>query len=144
LKAYILYLNLIPEIAVIIISYVFFALNDQCKNNNKFFLGFTLFLSFILFINLLFFCLFPHNEEFCPSEKKCCECDCNKENCDCNGHCNSGDGDGCEIIIFILLVFLVIYMIYRFLIYIGHIGRMILLDIFSGIISIIYLFIIFF
>ena len=75
MKKFIFYLNLIPEIAVIVITFLF-ALDEKYENDNELFLGFASFLSSILFFDLLFLCIFPHNEGVCTSSNNCCDCDC--------------------------------------------------------------------
>ena len=119
MKSFILYLNLIPEIAVITVTFLF-ALDSKYENDNELFLGFASFLSSVLFFNLLFLCIFPHNEGICPSENNFCECDCDHkdEDCDnCDINCNNNNNSDNEAFFIIIIIILVLL---HFLFYLNY------------------------
>ena len=95
MKKIVFYLNLIPEIAVIVVTFLF-ALDEKYENDNELFLGFASFLSSILFFNLLFLCILPHNEGVCPSSNNCCDCDCDNGGYDNHESQDCGDCDCCN------------------------------------------------
>ena len=161
MKKIVFYLNLIPEIAVIVVTFLF-ALDEKYENDNELFLGFASFLSSILFFNLLFLCILPHNEGVCPSSNNCCDCDCdnggydNHESQDC-GDCDGGDcncncdckckddnsGEGFIIILVIILAIIVLFILFKLYKALGNKGRIILFHLFAGFISIMSLFLIY-
>ena len=63
MKKIVFYLNLIPEIAVIVVTFLF-ALDEKYENDNELFLGFASFLSSILFLIYYFYVYYHITKEF--------------------------------------------------------------------------------